>query len=58
MFRISELAEITGGTVIRISNKDPERTDILVDSRRLISPENCIFFALTGRNKEGHDYIG
>ena len=57
MFRISEISEIVGGEVIRKSSSNPEITDILVDSRRLISPENCIFFALEGRNKNGHDYI-
>lgn len=57
MFRIPEIIEITGGELIRKSKSNPEITDILVDSRRLISPENCIFFAITGRNKNGHDYI-
>ncbi len=57
MFKISEIAEIVGGDLIRKSNSNPEIKDILVDSRRLISPEHCIFFALTGRNKNGHDYI-
>jgi len=57
MFKISEITEITGGQLIGKSNNNPEIADILVDSRRLISPEHCIFFALTGRNKNGHDYI-
>lgn len=57
MFRISEIQEIVGGELIRKSNSNPEIKDILVDSRRLISPDDCIFFALPGRNKNGHDYI-
>ena len=57
MFKISEIAEIVKGELIRKSNSNPEITDILVDSRRLISPDNCIFIALTGRNNSGHDYI-
>lgn len=57
MFRISEITEIIGGELIRKSNTNPEIRDILVDSRRLIAPDDCLFFALPGRNKNGHDYI-
>lgn len=32
-------------------------TDILIDSRRLISPENCLFFALVSNRNDGHKYI-
>lgn len=31
--------------------------DILIDSRRLISPENCLFFALVSNRNDGHKYI-
>lgn len=57
MFKISEIVEITGGELIRKSNSNPEITDILLDSRRLISPDKCIFIALQGRRNNGHDYI-
>ena len=57
MFKVSEIAEITKGEIIRKGNGNPDITDILVDSRRLISPEHCAFFALQGRNNSGHDYI-
>ena len=57
MFKISEIETIVNGELIRKSNSNPEISDILVDSRRLVTPDNCIFFALTGRNKNGHDYI-
>ena len=57
MFKVSEIVEITRGELIRKSNSNPEITDILVDSRRLINPDKCAFFALQGRNKSGHDYI-
>ncbi len=30
---------------------------LLTDSRRLISPEDTVFFALTGKRQNGHDYI-
>ena len=57
MFKISEITEIVGGELIRKSNSNPEIRDILVDSRRLIAPDDCLFFAMPGRNKDGHDYI-
>ncbi len=57
MFKVSEIVEVTGGELIRKSNSNPEITDILVDSRRLINPDKCVFFALQGRNKSGHEYI-
>ena len=57
MFKVSDIVEITKGELLRKSSADPEITDILVDSRRLISPENCVFVTLLGRNNNGHDYI-
>ncbi len=57
MFKVSEIAEITHGELIRKSNSNPEIRDILVDSRRLITPDNCAFFALQGRNNNGHDFV-
>lgn len=38
-----EIAEIIDAEIISNSNSDIEITDILVDSRRLISPEQCLF---------------
>ena len=57
MYKVSEIADITGGELIRKSNTNPEINDILVDSRRLVNAEHCAFFALQGRNRSGHDYI-
>lgn len=31
--------------------------DILIDSRRLINPANCMFFALITKSNDGHKYI-
>ena len=31
--------------------------DILIDSRRLISAESCLFFALVSKHNDGHKYI-
>jgi alanine racemase len=57
MFKVSEIAGIVKGELIMENNDDQEIRDILVDSRRLISPDNCMFFALVGRHNNGHDYI-
>lgn len=34
-----------------------EVQDILIDSRRLITPDRCLFFALVTRRNNGHRYI-
>jgi len=31
--------------------------DILIDSRRLVSVRNCLFFALVSKHNDGHKYI-
>ncbi len=57
MFKLSEIVDIVNGELIRKTGNNPEITDILVDSRRLITPDHCIFFALPGRHRSGNDYI-
>lgn len=56
-YTISEIVKIVNG----ISSPDPciDRiiSDILIDSRKLISPEQCIFFALSSKRNDGHKYI-
>ena len=56
-YTIREIAKITGGKILfdKHSNKDIQ--DILVDSRRLISPENCLFIPLKTKKNDGHKYI-
>ena len=47
-----------------ISAKEPlqegvsiEIKDVLIDSRRLINPDDCLFFALVTKRNDGHRYI-
>ena len=53
----SEIANMIHAGLI---SSDPEQIrvkDILIDSRRLISSKNCLFFALVTSRNNGHKYI-
>jgi Alr-MurF fusion protein len=52
-----QLAELTGGKLICNAYENKSVTDILIDSRLLINPENCIFIALVTKKNNGHHYI-
>lgn len=56
-YTIQEIAAAIQGELL--SSKFPEEiiSDILIDSRRMISPDNSLFFALQTRNNDGHKYI-
>jgi len=56
-YHIKEIARIIKGDCIAKNSKHTTIQDILIDSRRLISPEQCIFFALVGKRHDGHTYI-
>ncbi len=52
-----EIAEIIRA---KLNSPNPNSiivSDILIDSRRLISADETLFFALVGKNNNGHDYI-
>jgi len=56
-YTIQELAHIVDGEIISKGFKDQVVKDILIDSRRLVIPENCIFIALVTKKNNGHKYI-
>ena len=56
-YNLSEISEIVNGEIISNGYNDQAITDILIDSRRLINPENCAFFALISKKNNGHQYI-
>jgi len=56
-YNVSQISEIIGGKMIRLSNPDAIVSDILFDSRQLIHPDHTIFFALKSRKNDGHKYI-
>jgi alanine racemase len=56
-YRISEIATIIKGTAVSGQLNDQLIEDILIDSRKLITPDNCLFFALRSKRNDGHKYI-
>lgn len=58
--RIYSSNEITGILGAKLYSANPEKIqvqDILIDSRRLITAENTMFFALITKRNNGHKYI-
>ena len=54
---VSGIASICRGTVHSIDGADPVIRDLLIDSRRLVHPGNCLFVALVSDRNDGHKYI-
>lgn len=57
IYNIHEIAVITDGKIISQEFEDQTISDILIDSRRLITSANCIFIALVSKKNDGHRYI-
>ncbi|MEI6455904.1 MAG: bifunctional UDP-N-acetylmuramoyl-tripeptide:D-alanyl-D-alanine ligase/alanine racemase [bacterium] len=58
MYTLSEIADAVKGKLYLSGRNDPEIEDLLIDSRRLISPEKCLFIAIVSDRNDGHKYIG
>jgi len=56
-YSIREIAEVIFGDLKAATDPNESISDIIIDSRRLISPENCVFIALVTRKNDGHKYI-
>jgi len=56
-YTIQEIADVTAGEIVCNQFDNKNISDILIDSRRIISPENCIFIALKTKKNDGHKYI-
>jgi alanine racemase len=52
-----ELATIMKAELVSPHEETVLVKDVLIDSRRLISPKNCLFFALSSKRNDGHKYI-
>ncbi len=52
---MNEITEIINGTLH--SGIPVEITEYSIDSRSVVTPEHTLFFALTGNNHNGHDYL-
>ncbi len=57
-YTISQIAKIVNGRLIAPSNSEITINELLIDSRKLVSTENCMFFALKTKRNDGHKYIG
>ena len=55
-YNLTDIAVILKGELINIQNNILIK-DILTDSRKFTSAENCLFFALTSKRNDGHKYI-
>ncbi len=56
-YTISNIVKIIKGKLISRSSEETKIKDILIDSRKLVSTENCVFFALVSKKNDGHKYI-
>ena len=54
-YNLKQLSSIINGTLIGNENQNIEQ--VFFDSRMIINPNNGIFFALNGNQKDGHQYI-
>jgi len=54
---IGEITKIVKGTLIQKVDEETVISDLLTDSRRLVSAEGCLFFALVSKRNDGHKYI-
>jgi Alr-MurF fusion protein len=55
-YTITEIAGITNGRLIRQANNRPVNR-LVIDSRKLLDPENSLFFALSGPRNDGHHFV-
>ena len=56
-FAIQHIAKITDRKFLQEGNSNALIKHLLIDSRQVIFPEQSLFFALSGKRQDGHDYI-
>lgn len=57
VYTATKIASICQGQITAADGFDPVILDILIDSRRLIHPDGCMFVALATEINDGHRYI-
>lgn len=55
-YQITEIAEITGGRIIRQGHVS-FITHLCIDSRKIFLPAESLFFAIPGKNHNGHQFM-
>ena len=56
-YSLADLASITKGVLITDSDTPNTFEHLLYDSRKLVFPKNTLFIALSGKRRNGHQYI-
>jgi hypothetical protein len=56
-YTVEKISAICGGELFSDGSPGREIRDLLIDSRRLIHPEGCLFVALVTDRNDGHRYI-
>ena len=56
-YTIQQVAQISNGVLIQEESFIATITHLLIDSRQVIFPKQSLFFALSGKRQDGHDYI-
>jgi len=56
-YSISSISKIIQGNIIPDGDPTVIISDLLYDSRLLLSPQHTLFFALSGQRNDGHKYI-
>ena len=57
-YPLEKIKAVTGGDMFLNNPEEAVIDDILIDSRRLIMAGNTLFFALSTKKNDGHQYIG
>jgi len=56
-YTIQEIAIVTKGKLLQIAENSNTINNILIDSRKLLFVDNTLFFAITTKRNDGHNYI-
>lgn len=56
-YSIPDIASVTGGTISGNTDSSLTVKNLLIDSRKIGTPENSLFFAIKGERNDGHIFI-
>lgn len=56
-YSIGQITKIVAGELHSGGSEDTTIKELLIDSRKLINVDHCIFFALVSKRNDGHKYI-
>ncbi len=57
LYSVSKISEIVYGQLFGTINEELKIKELLTDSRQLIYPTHTLFFAISGKRNDGHNYI-